>query len=63
MKTLKFVLLGLPIYLGLSSSFRLFFNNEKLSDQYYRFIIAFGCLVLRLIIFLIDQRKNRAQDK
>ena len=42
MKTTKFVLLGLPIYLVLASSFRVIFNKELLSNQYYKLIIAFG---------------------
>jgi len=63
MKTTKFVLLGLPIYLVLASSFRVLFNKELLSDQYYKFLIAFGCLVVWLIILFIEKRKSKQQPK
>ena len=60
---MKFFFLGLSIYLVVASSYRVLLNNELLSNQYYKLIIAFGCLIAWLIIVFIEKRKNSQQPK
>lgn len=60
---MKFFFGGLSIYLAIAAFYRVVFNNELLSDSYYRLIISLVCLIILLVIVLIEKQKSAQHPK